>query len=892
MLDFKKYRSSLKQYLIAKGFKPDNSPMLCFNPAHSNTHTPACIIKTETFDCKACGIHGDVYDACKILTGIDNTTEQYKEVEQTLGGYTAPPEIKKERFTPDQAAIDKVVLYMRSHAGREKGILAFLKQRGYTDDIAKKMIKCFGYWPGFEIAEKEIGHDTLKKAGIPLINTDKGYSSWDHSGAVEKLGKGLKLNFYIDKKCEKRGSKSCYTFPMFPDLEKIPVIILVEAEITSIAMRAVGFVNTFPTGGTNGLTEKTIKEFLLDKQEIIFAFDGDEAGRKSSGIIPLGENDAKKCYPEIFLKLGYKGSIKLVHLPDGKDPDDLIRENKLEELSKIISGATIYAKIPVDEKPTIDKKEPPFLVLGCDEKAYYAMPTNQNIPIRIGRGDTNIKNWLKEIAPGEWWYNQFQKTDADGNPQFDILFAVSWFREQSQNKGIYDENKIKGLGVHLDGKNIVFNSGSCLYVDSKKLSYNDYKGKNIYCRSKINIEITGEPWKLADGVNLIRQLKTFLFERTVDYMVIAGYMAIAPYASILTWRPHVWLTANKGEGKSTLVRDIIQYAVGKNQALYFEGPTSEAFIRQTCGKDCRVPLLDEFESKTKEESYEKNKIMNFIRSCFGGNTIGKGTPDHKPLTFTTKMMFCLASINVRIDNDGDRTRIVICRMKRKPAADKKHFEPIENFEGLRKRIFLKLKTLNADIKAAKKIIMEYGHNNRTGDTYSPFVVGFWYIISDNAFFQGDEKIQEYIKSAIAVIRESDSKDDDDRILDRIFQERIRIKPDFELSIAEILTLEEGDSIGKFKTLTYDDIIRRHGLRRFVMRGIEVLAVDSDHPAIKAILKDSPFVEYKEILQRHEFVVKKSEPVHMAGKNTRCIIFDWSKIYAKYFEKDKNDDVPF
>ncbi len=108
----------------------------------------------------------------------------------------------------------------------------------------------------------------------------------------------------------------------------------------------------------------------------------------------------------------------------------------------------------------------------------------------------------------------------------------------------------------------------------------------------------------------------------------------------------------------------------------------------------------------------------------------------------------------------------------------------------------------------------------------------------------------------------------------------------------MLTLQDHDSTGGGQKLTYDDVIRRYGLRRYLMKGVEVLAIDIDHPAIRNILKDTPFVEYKEILQRHEFVSKKSEPVHMAGKNTRCIIFDWNKIHAKYFENDKNDDVPF
>lgn len=887
-MNFEKYKNSLKQYLKIKGHNPSNNPMFCFSPSHSNNESPACMIYDDNFKCGSCGIHGDIYDACEIITGISEKAKQYQEVEKTLLGCNIEPEKKKERFKPDTDSFLKLINYLKNHNYRRKGTLAFLKERGYTDDISEKMSKYFCYWPGFDIAIKEVGKEILKKSGVPLIHPEKNYSSWSHSGVVLKLSKGLKLCYYENNICEKRGTRSCYTFPMPGKLPENEIIILVEAELTAIAMRAIGFSNVFSTGGTNGLTIKALKEYLLATKEIIFAFDGDDSGKKASGIIKQNKNDQnkKKCYPGILINNNFKGIIKIAHLPDEKDPDDLIRENKIDELKSIIDKATIYESI---ENTQTKKKNPPFFFLGFDNRAYYILPKNQNVPLRVPRGDTTIKNWMREIANGEWWFENFQKEDEEGHIIYDQQAAMKWFRDSSYQRGIFNDEKILGIGVHKDNNNIVFNLGDSLLVEEKKLNYEDYKGKNIYCRSKIILKMEGKPWTTDDGINFIKQLKTFSFEKPIQFFAVCGFVAISWIASILNIRPSIWITAQSRAGKSTILNKIIKPGVGK-QALYTEGICSEAFIRQTCGKDCRIPILDEFEAHTKTEMAEQKKILTLLRSSYSGSVSGKGTPDHVPISFHIKQMFCLASVNIRFDNDGDRTRIVVCRMKPKDKNDKNFCKNIKNFTGLRLRIFQKIKLINSYIEIAKNIMMENGHDNRTADTYSPFLVGFWMIMSDNDFFDGDEKIQGYILKAIKNISEPDYKDDEDRILDRIFKEKIKTDPSTELTIAEMLIKEKIDITGEI--LTFDNEIRRYGIRRHNSKRIECLSIDTDHPALKNILRDTAFSEYKEVLQRHPAVIDKSRSVYMAGKNTRCVVFSWEKIYEMYFKEEKEDEIPF
>jgi hypothetical protein len=897
-MDFAKYKASLKKYLTIKGFNVSNNPMLCFSPSHQNTNTPACMIYDENFSCASCGIHGDIYDACEVLTGINDRAEQFAEVEKTLGGSsnfkTEPTEPKQEKFIIDENALLKLIDYLKNYGGREKGIRAFLKQRGYIDEIAEKMLPYFVYWPGFDVAIKEAGKTILKASGIPLLNPVKKVSSWNSPGAIVRLAKGLKLCFYQTNSegkniCEKRGSKGCYTFPGPSKINDSQPVILVEAEITSIAMRALGYENVFPTGGTKALTIHALKEYLLNVPEIIFAFDGDEPGRVSSGLQKNTENKFKS-YPRILVEIGYQGTIKLAELPDGKDPDDLIRANKIDELKKIIDSAKVFNKKIKSEEP--EKNELPFFFLGYDEKSYYILPKDQQISIRIARGDNTLKNWIREIASNSWWMNNFYEVDDEGNQKFAMSKALEWFRQESKRNGIYNDEKILGLGVHEDSGKIVFNMGDSLMVDGKKIEYTEYSGINTYCRSKIKLSLNGKTWTIKDGQNLVKQVKTFNFERGIDYIAVLGYIALAPFASILEVRPHIWITSQKGAGKTTIIKKIIVPGVGKKQAFFKEALISEAYLRQTCGKDCRVPVIDEFEAHDMDSRNSQKKLLTLMRSAYSGTGTGKGTSDHRPVDFNVRMMFCVASINIRFDNDGDRTRVVVCRLKQKEKKDCNYVEQIENFDGLRLRILKKIHKVNQYIESARNIMLAAGHDNRAADTYSPFLVGFWMIISDNDFFEDDQPAKDCIERAIKNLSEPDYKDDEDKIIERILQERIRIDSSKEYSIAEMLTLREMDTGTGFEKNLYDNEIRRYGLRRFVSNNNEVLAIDIDHPELKKILRDTPFQDYKEILQRHAFVTEKSKVVYMSGKNTRCIIFSWEKLYEKYFCEKSEDDKPF
>lgn len=906
-LNFDKYKNSLKQYLVLKGVNVNLNPTNCFNPDHTNNDSPAMQLHDDGFNCHSCGIKGDIYDACELLTGTTDTVQQYKEVERTLTGFNVDsdfPEIKKKKeFKPDPAAVKEFESFVRNHPARKKGVQSFLKTRGYSTEVIGKLWDKFGYWPGMSEGEKVISKDKLLTAGIPE-------KAWFYPGVVVRLNFGYKLMFYHSGKCEKRNSLSAKTFPT-PSGKLIGSVLLTEAETSALSMLAVGFENTHSTGGTNGITKYNVDQ-LLECENITFVYDGDNSGRYFSGLDEYkidkktGEKSQPKRPIDKLWDAGFSGTIHAARLPDSSDGDDLVREGNSELLRSLIDEAIIIEPSPEEiEEPTeeenfnvvhsstpdkpAEKDYIPFHFLGYDDKAYYVLPKTQQIFLKFNRGETSLKNNIFEAAKEDWWLERFSDeiTDKDGviKTIFDKKAALTWFREESYKAGIFDERRIKGVGAHIDGKKILLNSGHDIKIcGNGRINFDEWDGHNFYIRSKRDFQVNDKEWTTEEGKNLWNQINTFSFDKKMDKVAVAGYMVLAPFSSILFRRPGIWISAQRGIGKTFLIDELIVPAIGgEDFPIFTEGLSSEAYIRQSLKRDNVPVIIDEFEAQNPKEVAVIKSVLKLNRSSYGGKTMGKGSASHEAVDFHLRSMFCFGSVNVVMDNDADRSRIHVCRMKESNGICR----PPRDFDGLRARTFSKLPKIIEDIDICKTLVMESGLSNRVADTYSPFLVGLWNMVSDLPFLdkaEPSEKIVNFIVDSMNELLGKHSTDDEDRIMERILQERIRINPTDEMTIAQMLDIEMDIQTSKFE---HDATLEKYGIRRFKSRVTRewYIAFSKRSASLSAILRDTPFHDYEEILKRNRFLFSEDTNVKMAGGQNKSVLLDWKGFKEFYLGGD-------
>jgi DNA primase len=98
-------------------------------------------------------------------------------------------------------------------------------------------------------------------------------------------------------------------------LKEIPCLIMVEGYMDVIALAQYGIANAVATLGT-ALTENHLQKLFRYTSEIVFCFDGDSAGRRAAA------RSLEIALPEIRDGV----SAKFLFLPDGEDPDSMVRQ--------------------------------------------------------------------------------------------------------------------------------------------------------------------------------------------------------------------------------------------------------------------------------------------------------------------------------------------------------------------------------------------------------------------------------------------------------------------------------------------------------------------------------------------------------------------------------------
>ena len=111
-------------------------------------------------------------------------------------------------------------------------------------------------------------------------------------------------------------------------LKAIPNIIMVEGYLDVISLSQFEIHNAVASLGTS-LTENHLHKIFRYTPEIIFCFDGDDAGRKAAA------RALETCLPQ--MRDGF--SAKFIFLPESEDPDSMIRKMGKEKFLDFLKTA-------------------------------------------------------------------------------------------------------------------------------------------------------------------------------------------------------------------------------------------------------------------------------------------------------------------------------------------------------------------------------------------------------------------------------------------------------------------------------------------------------------------------------------------------------------------------
>jgi len=320
-------------------------------PFHSEK-TPSFNVNDDEgfYHCFGCGVSGDAISYLRETDGLD-----FIEAVRELAGIAglSMPEIgpldksKQERQSNLLSCLDYAADYFQHNLKQKDGIRAqeYLVERGLSEQIIREFR--LGYSPRAglfaHLQQKGFPEEISKLAGLTGIS-DRDGGKYDYfrdrvmfpienrRGQVIAFGAramGDSQPKYLNSPDSPSFSKKSvlYGWPQARERvrRKLPLLI-VEGYMDVIAVTSSQKAAALAPLGT-ALTQEQISLVWKLHEEPVLCFDGDKAG----------QNAADKAIERILPLLEPGKTARIASLPEGQDPDDIIRHQGGDGLMRIIS---------------------------------------------------------------------------------------------------------------------------------------------------------------------------------------------------------------------------------------------------------------------------------------------------------------------------------------------------------------------------------------------------------------------------------------------------------------------------------------------------------------------------------------------------------------------------
>jgi putative DNA primase/helicase len=600
-----------------------------------------------------------------------------------------------------------------------------------------------------------------------------------------------------------------YRLPELTDRPDAPVL-LVEGEGVANAAAALlpDHVTAAWCGGTGGIN--SVDWTPLAGRTVVLWPDADEAGRMAM---------AKLSTRLLGLGCAVSAFVPPPDTPAGWDLGNAAAEGwKPGQVRKLLER-NLKAILPPEPEPepeppaaeppgpspAPDYPDPgdlPFTCLGFEGDAYYYQPHETGQVLRFtGKGHTSTA--LLQLAGENWWLSAYpSKTGVNWPTAFSMLF-----RRQAA-VGVFDPSRVRGRGAWLDDGRCVLHLGDRLIIDGESFDvrWPPPTRFNYQRAASMDINTDLEPLTDQEGSQLIHVADQFHWETPASGLLIAGWIALAPICGALSWRPHVWLTAGSGSGKSTLLDRFLGPLLA-DLAIYPEGNTTEAWVRQTLRADARPVVFDEAESNEKPDQQRIQSVLSLARvaSSSGRGVIGKGGASGEAQQFRIRSMFLLCSIVTALKHGADHSRFAQLTMrspKYLPRQQRQaHWQALsadldlitpELGQRLLLRSVRSIGVIRESVAAFRRAAGERLDSQRQGDQYGTLLAGAWSLMSQRPATHAD---------ALALIDANDwqayldsSEPDENRCLQQILQHQVRVE-------TERLQLTGANVVSNAKVLT-------------------------------------------------------------------------------------------
>ncbi len=327
-------------------------------PFHNEKSPSFTVSESKQFyHCFGCGAHGTAlgfimeYERLDFVDAIEVLAAEYHlDVPREQGNFSPQTDDKK----PLYEILDKAATLFANELKKTPRAVDYLKQRGLSGEIAKDFQ--MGYAPDSwdfisgPLGNSSEGKNLCTKSGLSINPEDNPQKFYDRFRdrimfpIRDRRGRTIGFGGRILDKGEPKYLNSPET-PVFhkgeelyglyearQSIKNLQRIVIVEGYMDVVALAQHGIKYAVATLGTATSSIQISKLFRI-VPELIFCYDGDNAGKKA----------AWRALENSLHVLRDGVQARFLFLPDGEDPDTLVRQEGQENFEQRLCSATPLA---------------------------------------------------------------------------------------------------------------------------------------------------------------------------------------------------------------------------------------------------------------------------------------------------------------------------------------------------------------------------------------------------------------------------------------------------------------------------------------------------------------------------------------------------------------------
>lgn len=555
------------------------------------------------------------------------------------------------------------------------------------------------------------------------------------------------------------------------------------------------------------------------------------------------------------------------------------------------------------EAPVIRMSENPhFKCLGYYDQMSYFMSLSSHQIFALSPAMMK-KNYLLHLADLDYWRENFPApADRTGEIRPDWDKAVDVLIRATNRAGQFDPCSQVGQGTWLDGDRIVFNSGRDLWVEGEGvMSLHEFAGeKNYVIGKRCGMPDFENPfpadapeiWQLLD---IIRAIHWAPEGRKVSIMNLFGWLAIGPICGVLPWRPHLYLSGERGVGKSWIINNIIN-KIFKDYGENVKADSTESGLRNLLNGRAFPLIFDEAEGETQEDRARMAKIIRLARhSATPGNSyVAQGVPGGGgDRQYAIASTFLMCSITPQLTASADFTRFGRAHLM----GGLSHYDFVERIKGpaarlltktfserFMARMIMRAKDMEAVSMRMQEGLSTYNMEQRLIDVYGTYLAGAWLLLRDDVPESGAAAMAwvhdtfDMVEDLMSQVSEISEDKDHVRLFLTLLSAEIRVES-MSLGTRNYAVGELIDMIlGRY---AYDDVLpsadavralSKNGMRMGRGRevvddkgGADCLFIHKNSPQIQEILKNTPYAKsYVDVMTQAKGVRKDGKTVRFGG----------------------------